>query len=127
MTDPIGDDHFDGDATVVTDRTLVPVVRSYTRVSRLEQLKGPGAPRVYTLELDETIVGRASQAHICIESSLISRRHMALRRSGVQFTCADLNSANGIYLNGVKAHSAILHEGDTIQLGDVVLVFREGD
>jgi hypothetical protein len=28
--------------------------------------------------------------------------------------------------NGVKAHSAVLHGGDTIQIGDVVFVFHEG-
>ena len=31
-----------------------------------------------------------------------------------------------MYLNGVKAHSAVLHGGDTLQIGDVVLVFRRG-
>jgi pSer/pThr/pTyr-binding forkhead associated (FHA) protein len=38
----------------------------------------------------------------------------------------DLESANGVYLNGVRVHSAGLFEGDTIQIGDVLLMFREG-
>lgn len=92
----------------------------------LEQVQGPGSPRQFLLDLPETIVGRSLQAHICIESTLISRQHMALKRAGPQFTCVDLNSANGVYLNGVKAHSALLHEGDAIQIGDVVFVFHEG-
>jgi hypothetical protein len=30
-----------------------------------------------------------------------------------------------VYLNGVRAHSAVLHDGDTLQIGDVVFVFHE--
>ena len=92
----------------------------------LEQVAGPGAPREFTLELDETILGRSLQATISIESAGISRQHAAVRRSGPEFSVTDLNSANGIYLNGVKTHSAILREGDTLQIGDVVFVFHEG-
>jgi pSer/pThr/pTyr-binding forkhead associated (FHA) protein len=42
-------------------------------------------------------------------------------------TVTDLNSSNGMYLNGVKAHSAVLHEGDQIQIGNVVFIFHEGE
>jgi hypothetical protein len=31
-----------------------------------------------------------------------------------------------MFLNGIKTHSAVLREGDTIQMGDVVFVFHEG-
>jgi pSer/pThr/pTyr-binding forkhead associated (FHA) protein len=118
---------YDEDATVVGRPAPVPPVKTGKRAPRLEQVQGPGAPRSFELELDETIVGRAVQAHVCVPSSLISRRHMALRKAGPQFSCADLDSANGVLLNGVKAHSAVLHEGDTLQIGDVVFVFHEGD
>ena len=33
---------------------------------------------------------------------------------------------NGIVLNGLKVHSAVLRDGDQVQLGDVVLSYREG-
>lgn len=92
----------------------------------LRQIDGPGAPREFALELDSIIVGRSQQAHISIESTRISRRHMSLERSGPEYVCSDLDSANGVYLNGVKAHSAVLREGDTLQIGDVVLVYHEG-
>ena len=92
----------------------------------LEQIGGPGAPREFELELDELVVGRSLSAHISIDSGLISRQHMSLKRFGVEFTCADLGSANGMFLNGVRAHSAVLRQGDTIQIGDVIFVFHEG-
>ena len=37
----------------------------------------------------------------------------------------DQNSANGVYLNGTKTHSAVLRDGDQLQLADVVLIYRE--
>lgn len=114
------------DPTIVGAHPVVPSVRQQKTPFLLQQLEGPGAPRDYVLDLDEMVVGRSAQAHIAIESHLISRRHMLLKRSGPEFVCSDLNSSNGVYLNGVKAYSAVLREGDTIQIGDVVLVYREG-
>jgi pSer/pThr/pTyr-binding forkhead associated (FHA) protein len=51
---------------------------------------------------------------------------MLKRGAQGQFTLVDLESRNGVYLNGVKVHSALLHDGDNIQLGTVVFVFHEG-
>ena len=114
------------DTTVASDLSIVSAVELSRKKPRLEQLRGPGAPRTHQLTLDENVIGRSTQATICIESTLISRKHMVVRRNGAEFRCVDLDSANGLYLNGVKAHSAILHDGDTLQIGDVVFVFHEG-
>jgi pSer/pThr/pTyr-binding forkhead associated (FHA) protein len=120
------DDRSDGPTTV---GDLIPAASAVPRPKKpflLEQVAGPGAPRNFTLELDETVLGRSLQATISIDSSRISRQHAAVRRDGPEFSITDLNSANGIYLNGVKTHSAILRDGDTVQIGDVVFVFHEG-
>ncbi len=92
----------------------------------LEQVAGPGAPREHLLESDEIIVGRSMQATISIDGNGISRTHVAIRKAGAEYTFVDLNSANGVYLNGIKTHSAVLREGDMLQLGDAVFVFHEG-
>jgi pSer/pThr/pTyr-binding forkhead associated (FHA) protein len=92
----------------------------------LQQLEGPGAPKTYILELDETVIGRSVQAHISIDSTLLSRRHLALRKRSGEFRAHDLDSSNGVFLNGVKIHSAVLREGDALQIGDVLLIFHEG-
>lgn len=117
---------FKEDPTIIGSQPVVPSVRQRKMPFLLQQIKGPGAPRDYVLDLDDIVVGRSTGAHIAIDSQLISRRHMRLTRSGAEFTCSDLDSANGVYLNGVKAHSAVLREGDTLQVGDVVFVYREG-
>ncbi len=114
------------DTTIAGDLSIVSAVELSRKKPRLEQVRGPGSPQTHQLTIDESVIGRSTQATICIESTLISRKHMAVRRSGAEFRCVDLDSANGMYLNGVKAHSAVLHDGDTLQIGDVVFVFHEG-
>src|SRR5688500_1593332 len=95
--------------------------------SALQMVTGPGAPKTYELYRDEVVVGRAIDADIPINSTDLSRRHIALRRNPQgQYTVVDLESRNGVYLNGVKVHSALLHDGDNLQLGTVVFVFNEG-
>jgi S-DNA-T family DNA segregation ATPase FtsK/SpoIIIE len=118
------DEENDLDSTVAGDVSLVAVDKKH-RTPWLEQVRGPGAPREFSLGVGETIVGRSNQATLHIESALLSRKHVAIRRSGPEHRLLDLDSANGVSVNGVKAHSAVLHDGDTLQIGDVVLVFHE--
>lgn len=95
--------------------------------SALQMVTGPGAPKTYELYRDEVVVGRAIDADIPVNSTDLSRKHVVLRRTGGnQWTVIDLESRNGVYLNGVKVHSALLHDGDNLQLGTVVFVFHEG-
>jgi pSer/pThr/pTyr-binding forkhead associated (FHA) protein len=117
---------FDLETTVVKDHSVIAGVGRSAVPPRLELVRGPEAPRTLPLGLHETVVGRSHQANICIESSLLSRRHIVIKKTGPEFRLNDLDSANGVFLNGVRVHSAGLHEGDTIQIGDVVFVFREG-
>ena len=37
----------------------------------------------------------------------------------------DNDSRNGVLLNGVQVHSAVLHDGDVIAIADNVFVYRE--
>jgi pSer/pThr/pTyr-binding forkhead associated (FHA) protein len=120
-------DDFDPERepTLSGDISIVAGFGARKKTPVLEQVQGPGAPRSFSLAIDETVIGRGQQANISIESSRLSRRHMAVRRVGPELSCVDLDSANGVYLNGVRAHSAVLHDGDTLQIGDVVFVFHE--
>lgn len=92
--------------------------------SVLHQAEGPGAPQDFLLNRDSMVVGRLAEAEIRIHASSISRRHMLIERVGPEFRIRDLDSRNGVFLNGIKAHSAVLHAGDQIQIGDVLLIFH---
>jgi pSer/pThr/pTyr-binding forkhead associated (FHA) protein len=127
-SDKIGsvpDRDFDPDSTVAGDVSVVAGSTRAQKVPTLEQTRGPGAPRRLPLSIAETVIGRGLQANVAIDSALLSRRHVVFRRQGPELHLADLDSANGVYVNGVKTHSAVLHEGDTIQIGDVVFVLHE--
>lgn len=92
----------------------------------LEIVKGPGAPVKHQLDQPTIIVGRSMEADLRIDSEELSRKHMLILRVGDEFSCEDMDSRNGIFLNGVKIHSATLRDKDTLQLGAVVLVYHEG-
>ncbi len=118
-------DEFE-DRTVRTIRpTAIPIQRP-AQPDVLAQLEGKGAPCEYVLDYDHITIGRSAAAHVQIQSSTVSRMHMELRRTGSELTCTDLDSHNGIYLNGVKIHSAVLRDGDVLHIGDNVFVYRKG-
>ncbi len=123
-----GSDKLDGEETLSIERG--PVLEAMAQLRKpfvLEQVQGPGAPQRFVLRLPEVVVGRSLQAHISLESSALSRKHVALNRKGLEYVCSDLGSKNGFYVNGVRANSAVLRDGDTLQMGDVVFLYREGD
>lgn len=77
------------------------------------------------LREDLYILGRSSKVDLTLESSELSRRHAMLKREQGTFSITDLDSTNGVYLNGTRVHAAQLYHGDIIQLGDLVYEFRE--
>jgi pSer/pThr/pTyr-binding forkhead associated (FHA) protein len=101
------------------------VVHRRSRPILLRQVKGPGTPREVRLELDEIVVGRASDAQLSISSGAVSRRHAALLRSEDRYTCVDLGSSNGIYVNGEQVTSKELRDGDMLQIGDTLFLYVE--
>jgi len=122
-------DHEDPEVTAGGTREISVNITPFTTAPApfaLHLVQGPGSPRNFVLSREEVILGRSSEADIQVDSTELSRKHLALRREHGQYTVFDLGSRNGIYLNGVKIHSAVLHEGDNLQLGSVVLVFHEG-
>jgi pSer/pThr/pTyr-binding forkhead associated (FHA) protein len=116
----------DEDQTSVGPIEVNPGVGVRCRRWSLEQVQGPGAPRLVVLERAELVVGRSCDADLQVDSSLISRRHLVMRRRGPEYEMEDLRSSNGVYLNGVRAHSAVLREGDLLQVGDAVFIYHEG-
>jgi pSer/pThr/pTyr-binding forkhead associated (FHA) protein len=95
------------------------------RPSYIQQVEGPGAPRLLILDRERLVMGRALDADIQFVSSEVSRHHLQIRAIPEGHACEDMGSRNGVYLNGVKIHSASLRDGDTLQLGNVVLIYRK--
>ncbi len=53
-----------------------------------------------------------------------SSRHAELRRTAAGFSIRDLGSRNGTYVNGVRVQDQHLLDGDSIEVGHSLLVYR---
>jgi Protein of unknown function (DUF3662)/FHA domain len=70
-------------------------------------------------------VGRGRDCDIVLEDSSISRRHAEVRPAGSGWTIEDLDSTNGVRVNGVAVHgSQRLHTGDRIEMGSTEIFFE---
>jgi hypothetical protein len=59
----------------------------------------------------------------------VNRRHAVIRREGHRFVLEDLQSTNGVALNGCRLHPLTrepLRDGDEIEITGFRLVFRDG-
>jgi len=72
----------------------------------------------------EYTVGRAEDAEIRIENPLVSRRHALLSYRDHAWRIDDLETPNGLYVNGEKVSSHLLVPGDHIEIGQHVLIFQ---
>jgi pSer/pThr/pTyr-binding forkhead associated (FHA) protein len=97
-----------------------------TKPAALRLVKGPGAPKDYLLDLDEVVVGRSQDAHIIIDSESVSRRHAVFERSDGGHRCRDLGSSNGLLVNAEQVGGAELKDGDSVQIGDALFMYRAG-
>jgi pSer/pThr/pTyr-binding forkhead associated (FHA) protein len=63
------------------------------------------------------IVGRTTDNDMQIDSKFVSRHHMQLVTSVDNCYVEDLNSTNGVFLNGKRVRRHKLQAGDVIKLG----------
>jgi hypothetical protein len=66
---------------------------------------------------DRVMIGRSQFNDIQLEDQYLSRHHLAIVRGADGFVASDLNSVNGVLLNGRRFHSAPISDGDVISMG----------
>lgn len=69
----------------------------------------------------ELIIGRATDLDIVILDDMVSRRHAKLLVQGGHVTIVDLDSTNGVYVNGKKVKKATLKRRDRVLIGTSIL------
>jgi len=87
--------------------------------------KGPQTGREFRLNPDETTVGRAAENDIILDDPTVSRYHAKVRREGEDFYLYDLAATNPTRVNGQAITRHLLREGDKVEIGEIVLVFKE--
>ena len=88
--------------------------------------RGPNAGSRFLLDQDTTTAGRHPDSDIFLDDVTVSRRHAEFRRSGDDYEVVDVGSLNGTYVNREPKNSAVLSNGDEIQIGKFRLVFLNG-
>jgi pSer/pThr/pTyr-binding forkhead associated (FHA) protein len=86
---------------------------------RLVVLGEPAAGAEFSLSKSALRIGRDERLDIWINHKSISHEHAELQLRDGKVTVFDLDSANGMRVNGVSASRAILENGDILQLGQV--------
>jgi eukaryotic-like serine/threonine-protein kinase len=66
---------------------------------------------------DPFVIGRRVDCDLQVQDASVSSRHCELRFDGQYWTIVDLNSRNGIRVNGEPVQKQRLHAGDTIVIG----------
>jgi FHA domain-containing protein len=78
----------------------------------------------HELERREVTIGRSKDCDIQLADPNVSRRHAEVRQEGAAYWAIDLDSTNGMEVNGRRQKRAKLRQGDRITLGSTELVFR---
>ena len=86
--------------------------------------RGPNAGARFLLDADRTTAGRRPDSDIFLDDVTVSRKHAEFVREGGQFTVRDVGSLNGTYVDRDRIDSAVLDDGDEVQIGKYRLVFH---
>lgn len=71
------------------------------------------------------VLGRNLDCDVCLDDSLVSNEHAAIRKTDKGYTIEDLNSESGTTLNGKKVNQTTLHNGDMITIGNFRIKFSQ--
>jgi hypothetical protein len=82
----------------------------------------------HPLDPPGVVIGRGNEADLKIDDPGISRRHAQIKihQSGPEttVTIVDLDSTNGVVLNGHRVATAVVADGSEIRLGNTVIIIR---
>lgn len=86
-----------------------------------------GEVRKYGLQLETVRIGRAADNTVVIEDPSLSAHHCVLRRvgAGSNFSIEDLESTNGLEVNGEVTTMDELAHGDVVKIGEIMMLFMQ--
>jgi hypothetical protein len=78
----------------------------------------------HEIEGGRALLGRSKECDVRISDPNVSRRHAEVRQEGSTYWVVDLDSTNGVLVNGRRQKRAKLDDGDRITLGSTEIVFN---
>ena len=91
---------------------------------KLRCIDGPLAGQTFPLIDDVTTIGSMKGNTIVISDGSVSRRHAAIKIDQMRYEVADMNSTNGVLVNGARIHKVFLKDGDRIKIGNTEIDFQ---
>ncbi len=92
---------------------------------KLTVVAGPNRGSSFALQQGEVLIGRQVGNTIVLSSQKVSKTHCKLVVSNGEVILQDESSANGTFVNGVRAKNRKINPGDRIGVGEFVLELVE--
>lgn len=90
---------------------------------RLIVRDGPATGESYHLVADTTYIGRSPENEVSLNDPSVGKRHASIRIKDRSYLLEDLQSVNGVFVNGQRVLKANLKDGDSIRLGGTEMQF----
>ena len=92
-------------------------------MAKITVMFGSNVEAEYTLEKQESKIGRSMDCDIVVDNLGVSRHHCSIIKEGDAWALVDGGSNNGTFINGQKVSKHILKTNDKIVLGKHSLVY----
>ncbi len=102
---------------------MAPKVDGAPAPARLVVLSTELAGMEFMLGRASVVIGRTDENDVQLNHRSISRHHAKVVRDGDRYTIVDLQSANGVRVNGDDYERIELNPGDVVELGHVKMRF----
>ncbi|MFM7059970.1 MAG: FHA domain-containing protein [Actinomycetes bacterium] len=86
--------------------------------------RGPNAGSNFVVTEGTLQAGRHPDSDVFLDDITVSRRHATFQRTAEGVVVEDVGSLNGTYVNRDRIDRRVLADGDEIQIGRYVIVFR---
>jgi len=87
----------------------------------------PAEHRMVSLEGDCLRIGTSAECELCLSDPAVSRIHCEVRHRSGRVAVRDLGSKNGVVLQSVRVSAGEMRVGDTLRLGETVVVLVDKD
>ena len=87
-------------------------------------INGPEPGTVVSLAEGTTILGRGENCEVQVEDVSVSREHCSVELTAEYCRIRDMDSSNGVRVNGMPRTEHYLQHGDTVEMGEIRFKFH---